>query len=236
MSALQWRLRRTPLPTAPVLMLDRFLSEFDRALRAVAGVTRASRPNPADAVIASAASADTADAAAKLAEADRRHAAGLMRVNHVGEVCAQALYQGQALFARDPAIRAQLDEAAREEEDHLAWCAQRLQELNDRPSLLNPLWYAGAFAIGAVAGRLGDKISLGFVAETERQVEHHLDGHLDKLPEQDSRSRAIVAQMRDDEIRHGDNARQAGGIELPAPIRQAMRAASRVMTATAYRI
>lgn len=217
-------------------MLDRFLSEFDRALRAVAGVTRASRPNPADAVIASAASADTADATAKLPEADRRHAAGLMRVNHVGEVCAQALYQGQALFARDPAIRAQLDEAAREEEDHLAWCAQRLQELNDRPSLLNPLWYAGAFAIGAVAGRLGDKISLGFVAETERQVEHHLDGHLDKLPEQDSRSRAIVAQMRDDEIRHGDNARQAGGIELPAPIRQAMRAASRVMTATAYRI
>ena len=214
-------------------MLDHFLPEFDRALRAVAGVTRASRPNPADAVIASTAPADDA---AKLSEADRRHAAGLMRVNHVGEVCAQALYQGQALFARDPAIRAQLDEAAREEEDHLAWCAQRLQELNDRPSLLNPLWYAGAFAIGALAGRLGDKISLGFVAETERQVEHHLDGHLDKLPEQDTRSRAIVAQMRDDEIRHGDNARQAGGIDLPAPIRQAMRAASRVMTSTAYRI
>lgn len=218
-------------------MLDRFIPEFDRALRAVAGVTRASRPNPADAVIASAAaSANTADNATKPSEADRRHAAGLMRVNHVGEVCAQALYQGQALFAQDPAIRAQLDEAAREEEDHLAWCAQRLQELNDRPSLLNPLWYAGAFAIGALAGRLGDKISLGFVAETERQVEHHLDGHLDKLPEQDTRSRAIVAQMREDEIRHGDNARQAGGIDLPAPIRQAMRAASRVMTATAYRI
>ena len=214
-----------------IRMLDHFLPEFDRALRAVAGVTRASRPNPADAVVASA-----DDAAAKLSEADRRHAAGLMRVNHVGEVCAQALYQGQALFARDPAIRAQLDEAAREEEDHLAWCAQRLQELNDRPSLLNPLWYAGAFAIGAIAGRLGDKISLGFVAETERQVEHHLDSHLDKLPEQDTRSRAIVAQMRDDEIRHGDNARQAGGIDLPAPIRQAMRAASRVMTTAAYRI
>lgn len=235
MPALQWRSRRTPLPAVPVHMLDRFIPEFDRALRAVAGVTRASRPNPADAVIAST-SPDRADNATKLSEAERRHAAGLMRVNHVGEVCAQALYQGQALFARDPAIRAQLDEAAREEEDHLAWCAQRLQELNDRPSFLNPLWYAGAFAIGAVAGRLGDKISLGFVAETERQVEHHLDGHLDKLPEQDSRSRAIVAQMRDDEIRHGDNARQAGGIELPAPIRQAMRAASRVMTATAYRI
>ena len=130
-------------------MFDRFIPEFDRALRAVAGVTRASRPNPADAVIV-ATSADKADSATKLSEADRRHAAGLMRVNHVGEVCAQALYQGQALFARDPAIRAQLDEAAREEEDHLAWCAQRLQELNDRPSLLNPLWYAGAFAIGAV--------------------------------------------------------------------------------------
>ena len=213
-----------------IRMLDHFLPEFDRALRAVAGVTRASRPNPADAVVSQ------MDDAAKLSEADRRHAAGLMRVNHVGEVCAQALYQGQALFARDPAIRAQLDEAAREEEDHLAWCAQRLQELNDRPSLLNPLWYAGAFAIGAIAGRLGDKISLGFVAETERQVEHHLDSHLDKLPEQDTRSRAIVAQMRDDEIRHGDNARQAGGIDLPAPIRQAMRAASRVMTSTAYRI
>jgi len=136
-------------------MLDNFLPEFDRALRAVAGITRASRPNPADAVIASGAStsADGADDAAKLSEAERRHAAGLMRVNHVGEVCAQALYQGQALFARDPAIRAQLDEAAREEEDHLAWCAQRLQELGDRPSLLNPLWYAGAFAIGALAGR-----------------------------------------------------------------------------------
>ena len=204
-------------------MLDNFLPEFDRALRAVTGVTRASRPNPADAVIASGASATGPGDAAKLSEAERRHAAGLMRVNHVGEVCAQALYQGQALFARDPAIRAQLDEAAREEEDHLAWCAQRLQELNDRPSLLNPLWYAGAFAIGALAGRLGDKISLGFVAETERQVEHHLDGHLDKLPEQDTRSRAIVAQMRDDEIRHGDNAREAGGIDLPEPVRQAMR-------------
>ncbi len=230
------RLTMTPAPSAiaggAALMLDRFLSEFDRALRAVAGVTRASRPNPADAVVAPA----TSDDVAKLSESDRRHAAGLMRVNHVGEVCAQALYQGQALFARDPAIRAQLDQAAREEEDHLAWCAQRLQELNDRPSLLNPLWYAGAFTIGAVAGRLGDRISLGFVAETERQVEHHLDGHLDALPDHDTRSRAIVAQMRDDEIRHGDHARQAGGIELPAPIRHAMRAASRVMTTTAYRI
>ncbi len=211
-------------------MLDRFIPEFDRALRAVAGVTRASRPNPAAAIVTG------AEDTAKLSEPERRHAAGLMRVNHVGEVCAQALYQGQALFAREPAIRAQLDEAAREEEDHLAWCAQRLQELNDRPSLLNPLWYAGAFAIGALAGRLGDKISLGFVAETERQVEHHLDGHLDRLPEQDARSRAIVAQMRDDEVRHGDNARAAGGVELPEPIRRAMRAASRDMTTTASRI
>ncbi|AXV75974.1 MULTISPECIES: 2-polyprenyl-3-methyl-6-methoxy-1,4-benzoquinone monooxygenase [Ralstonia solanacearum species complex] len=211
-------------------MLDRFIPEFDRALRAVAGITRASRPNPADAIVAH------ADDGGKLSDVERRHAAGLMRVNHVGEVCAQALYQGQALFARAPAIRAQLDEAAREEEDHLAWCAQRLQELNDRPSLLNPLWYAGAFAIGALAGRLGDKISLGFVAETERQVEHHLDGHLDRLPEQDARSRAIVAQMRDDEVRHGDNARAAGGIDLPTPVREAMRIASRVMTTAAYRI
>ncbi|AMP36543.1 MULTISPECIES: 2-polyprenyl-3-methyl-6-methoxy-1,4-benzoquinone monooxygenase [Ralstonia solanacearum species complex] len=211
-------------------MLDRFIPEFDRALRAVAGITRASRPNPADAIVAH------ADDGGKLSDVERRHAAGLMRVNHVGEVCAQALYQGQALFARAPAIRAQLDEAAREEEDHLAWCAQRLQELNDRPSLLNPLWYAGAFAIGALAGRLGDKISLGFVAETERQVEHHLDGHLDRLPEQDARSRAIVAQMRDDEVRHGDNARAAGGIDLPTPVREAMRIASRIMTTTAYRI
>ncbi|QUP52769.1 2-polyprenyl-3-methyl-6-methoxy-1,4-benzoquinone monooxygenase [Ralstonia syzygii] len=211
-------------------MPDRFIPEFDRALRAVAGITRASRPNPADAIVAH------ADDGGKLSDVERRHAAGLMRVNHVGEVCAQALYQGQALFARAPAIRAQLDEAAREEEDHLAWCAQRLQELNDRPSLLNPLWYAGAFAIGALAGRLGDKISLGFVAETERQVEHHLDGHLDRLPEQDARSRAIVAQMRDDEVRHGDNARAAGGIDLPTPVREAMRIASRIMTTTAYRI
>ncbi|CAH0443489.1 2-polyprenyl-3-methyl-6-methoxy-1,4-benzoquinone monooxygenase [Ralstonia syzygii] len=211
-------------------MLDRFIPEFDRALRAVAGITRASRPNPADAIVAH------ADDGGKLSDVERRHAAGLMRVNHVGEVCAQALYQGQALFARAPAIRAQLDEAACEEEDHLAWCAQRLQELNDRPSLLNPLWYAGAFAIGALAGRLGDKISLGFVAETERQVEHHLDGHLDRLPEQDARSRAIVAQMRDDEVRHGDNARAAGGIDLPTPVREAMRIASRIMTTTAYRI
>ncbi|ASL73889.1 2-polyprenyl-3-methyl-6-methoxy-1,4-benzoquinone monooxygenase [Ralstonia solanacearum] len=211
-------------------MLDRFLPEFDRALRAVAGITRASRPNPADAIVA------PTDDGAKLSDTERRHAAGLMRVNHVGEVCAQALYQGQALFARDPAIRAQLDEAAREEEDHLAWCAQRLQELHDRPSLLNPVWYAGAFAIGALAGRLGDKISLGFVAETERQVEHHLDGHLDRLPEHDARSRVIVAQMRDDEVRHGDNARAAGGIDLPEPVRQAMRFASRIMTTAAYRI
>ncbi|AXW61050.1 demethoxyubiquinone hydroxylase family protein [Ralstonia solanacearum] len=211
-------------------MLDRFIPEFDRALRAVAGITRASRPNPADAIVAH------ADDGGKLSDVERRHAAGLMRVNHVGEVCAQALYQGQALFARAPAIRAQLDEAAREEEDHLAWCAQRLQELNDRPSLLNPLWYAGAFAIGALAGRLGDKISLGFVAETERQVEHHLDGHLDRLPEQDARSRAIVAQMRDDEVRHGDNARAAGGIDLPTPVREAMRITSRIMTTAAYRI
>jgi len=207
--------------------MDTLIREFDVALRAIAGATRAARPNPADAL---------APDDAALQEGERRHVAGLMRINHVGEVCAQALYQAQKLTARTPEVRTQMDTAAREEEDHLAWCADRLRELGSRPSLLNPLWYAGAFAIGWVAGRAGDRVSLGFVAETERQVEQHLSGHLEQLPETDSRSRVILEQMRDDEVRHGDAARLAGGMDLPAPVRAAMRLASRVMTTAAYRL
>jgi ubiquinone biosynthesis monooxygenase Coq7 len=157
-----------------------------------------------------------------------------MRVNHVGEVCAQALYQAQALTSRSPEVRAQMAAAAREELDHLAWTEQRLAELGDRASLLNPLWYAGAFAIGMVAGRIGDPVSLGFVVETERQVEQHLAGHLERLPAEDARSRAIVAQMKDDEARHGATAQRAGGVDLPAPVRALMRAAAKVMTTTAH--
>ncbi len=159
-----------------------------------------------------------------------------MRVNHVGEVCAQALYQAQALTARTPELRVQLAAAAREETDHLAWAAQRLQELGDRPSLLNPLWYAGAFALGLVAGRAGDAWSLAFVVETERQVEEHLGGHLSRLPERDAVSRAIVAQMKADEAQHGRAAQQAGAAALPAPLRLAMRLAAKVMTTTAHRV
>lgn len=207
--------------------MDTLIREFDMALRAIAGATRAGRANPADALV---------PADETLSDEARRHVAGLMRINHVGEVCAQALYQAQKLTARDATVRAQMGEAAREEEDHLAWCAERLRELGSRPSLLNPLWYAGAFAIGWAAGRAGDRVSLGFVAETERQVEQHLTGHLDQLPATDGRSRMILEQMRDDEIRHGEAARHAGGMPLPAPVRALMRAASRVMTTTAYRI
>jgi ubiquinone biosynthesis monooxygenase Coq7 len=207
--------------------MDTLIREFDVALRAIAGATRAGRANPADRL---------APEAEEMSAEERRHVSGLMRINHVGEVCAQALYQAQKLTARTPAVRAQMDAAAREEEDHLAWCADRLRELGSRPSLLNPVWYAGAFAIGVLAGRAGDRVSLGFVAETERQVEHHLTGHLDCLPATDGRSRAILEQMRDDEVRHGDAARAAGGVPLPGPVRALMRAASRVMTTAAYRI
>ncbi|WP_019449540.1 2-polyprenyl-3-methyl-6-methoxy-1,4-benzoquinone monooxygenase [Cupriavidus sp. BIS7] len=207
--------------------MDTLIREFDVALRAIAGATRAGRANPADRL-----APDTEQMSAE----ERRHVAGLMRINHVGEVCAQALYQAQKLTARSAPVRAQMDAAAREEEDHLAWCADRLHELGSRPSLLNPVWYAGAFAIGVLAGRAGDRVSLGFVAETERQVEHHLTGHLDRLPAADGRSRVILEQMRDDEVRHGDAARDAGGVPLPGPVRALMRAASRVMTTTAYRI
>lgn len=157
-----------------------------------------------------------------------------MRVNHAGEIAAQALYHGQALVARDDATREMLLKAAREETDHLAWCATRLTELTSRPSVLDPLWYAGSFAIGALAGLLGDRVSLGFVVETERQVEGHLDGHLGALPPHDYRSRAIVEQMRADEIMHGAHAKAAGGIDLPSPVRALMGATARVMTTTAH--
>jgi 3-demethoxyubiquinol 3-hydroxylase len=205
--------------------VDRLICEFDRALRTLAGVARAARPSPA----------------ARLPETDlepgsRARAAALMRVNHVGEVCAQALYQGQAATARDGGTRAALEQAAREEEDHLAWSADRIRELGGRPSLLNPLWYAGALALGAAAGALGDRWNLAFLAETERQVEAHLSGHLQTLPAEDRRTRAVVEAMRADEARHRDTALNAGAAELPLPVRAAMRLASRVMTTVAYRV
>jgi len=202
---------------------DRWLIAADNALRTVAGVAHASRPQPR--------AEPTAEAT--LSGDEKRLSGGLMRVNHVGEVCAQALYEAQALTARDPALREQMRSAARDETDHLAWTAARLAELGDRPSLLNPLWFAGAFAIGLAAGRAGDRWSLGFVVETERQVEQHLAGHLETLPANDAASRAIVAQMKDDEARHADQAEVAGAATLPWPVRTAMRGAARVMTATA---
>jgi 3-demethoxyubiquinol 3-hydroxylase len=204
--------------------LDRWLVSADNALRTLSGAAHAARPCPG-----------SPDSSA-LPESERRLSGALMRVNHVGEVCAQALYQAQALSARSPELRQQMQAAAREELDHLAWTEQRLQELGDRPSLLNPLWYAGSFAIGLLAGRLGDAASLGFIVETERQVEQHLDGHMDRLPAADARSRAIVEQMRDDERRHADDALAAGGQTLPAPVRLLMQGAARVMTGTAHRV
>ncbi|SEL74631.1 ubiquinone biosynthesis monooxygenase Coq7 [Roseateles sp. YR242] len=173
---------------------------------------------------------------APLDEQQRREAAALMRVNHVGEICAQALYRAQALTTKDEALRQHLEHAAQEELDHLAWTAQRLRELNDRPSLLNPLWYGGAFAIGTVAGLVGDKVSLGFVVETERQVEAHLNNHLSRLPAGDHSSRAIVAQMRDEEVQHAEDARARGAVDLPAPVKGLMRMAAKVMTTAAHRI
>jgi 3-demethoxyubiquinol 3-hydroxylase len=207
------------------MLLDEMITELDRGLRSMTGVSRMSRPVPVPP-----ASVEVPE----LSAAEREHAAGLMRVNHVGEVCAQALYQAQKLATRSPVLKEKFEHAAREEEDHLAWTSKRLQALESRPSLLNPLWYAGALALGLVAGRFGDRVSLGFMAETERQVEHHLDGHLEKLPEGDLESRAIVEQMRADESAHGKAAMDAGGVELPFPARALMRAASKIMTRTAY--
>lgn len=206
---------------------DRLLASVDTALRTLSGAVHAARPNPATVPEPSASDGPRDDA-------DRRLSASLMRVNHVGEVCAQALYQAQSLTARTPALREQMLAAAREEADHLAWTQERLTELDARPSLLNPLWYAGAFAIGLVAGRLGDATSLGFLVETERQVEAHLAGHLDRLPPDDLASRRIVEQMKIDERRHADHAESAGASALPAPARWLMKAAARVMTTTSH--
>jgi ubiquinone biosynthesis monooxygenase Coq7 len=205
-------------------LLDRFITEFDVALRSLAGGAQARRAMP------------SAENAATLDSAERAHAAGLMRVNHVGEVCAQALYQSQKILARSPETRAMLDHAAQEEMDHMAWCEERLSELGSHTSYLNPIWYAGSFGIGLLAGLAGDRWSLGFVAETEKQVEKHLNSHLETLPLADTRSRAIVDQMRRDEIDHGQSAWDAGGKPLPQPIKNAMEAISKVMTTAAYKV
>ena len=206
-------------------LLDQLLATADRALRTVAATPTATRPYPAAAHGA---------AAAELSPEQRSEAAALMRVNHVGEVCAQALYEAQALGTPDPRLREAFAQAAREETDHLAWTGQRIAELGGRTSLLNPLWYGGAFAIGLLAARMGDRVSLGFMAETEKQVEQHLQGHLDRLPPADEASRAVVEQMRVDEAHHGQTATALGGVELPLPARLAMRLAARVMTTTAH--
>jgi ubiquinone biosynthesis monooxygenase Coq7 len=204
--------------------LDSGIAALDRALRAVLAPARTSRPVPG---------ADL-EASQGLSEADRRASAALMRVNHAGELAAQALYHGQALMARSAATREMLLAAARSESDHLAWCEHRLTELASRPSLLNPLWYAGSFLIGAGAALLGDRASLGFVAETERQVEGHLDEHLSRLPSGDGRSRAILRAMRSEEIEHGAAAAAAGGVRPPAPVCALMRRTARIMTGSAY--
>lgn len=211
---------------APLTPMEKALAIAGRALATVAASVPSQRPSPARDL----------EEPDEMSSGERALVASLMRVNHVGEVCAQALYEGQAATARDPELRAQFVKAAAEETDHLVWTRERLGELGARPSLLNPFWYAGAFALGAVAGRLGDRVSLGFMAETERQVEQHLDGHLRRLPEQDARSRAIVQVMKDDEIGHAETALRLGGVELPTPVKGLMRAAAKVMTTTAQYI
>jgi ubiquinone biosynthesis monooxygenase Coq7 len=205
--------------------MDRLLGAADSALKTLFSKQRAARPCPV-----------VPGDETRLEPNERKHAAALMRVNHVGEVCAQALYTAQALATSDPLLRRHFEKAAAEETDHLAWTADRLAELGDHPSLLNPLWYAGAFGLGLLAGRLGDRLSLGFVVETERQVEAHLQGHLDRLPAADHASRAIVVQMKQDEAAHAAQALQSGAIELPAPAKALMRAAAKVMTTTAHYI
>jgi len=204
---------------------EQLIVEFDRAVRTVFAPARSQRRFPGE-----------NHPEAELAEQERAHVCGLMRVNHVGEICAQALYQGQALTSRDPSVRESLRSAADEETEHLAWTEQRLAELGGRKSLLNPLWYTCALSMGLIAGRLGDEWNLGFLAETERQVEAHLDSHLESLPKQDLRSHEVVDQMRIDEIRHAEAAVSLGAAELPAPIKAAMKLAAKVMTATAYRV
>jgi len=207
-------------------LLDGLLLQADRALRTLAtGAPTPERASPAD-------NSEDRD----LSDAEKRHAAGLMRVNHSGEVCAQALYQGQALTAKLRSVRAEMEQAADEEIDHLAWCEQRVKQLDSHTSLLNPLWYGLSFGLGAGAGLISDRLSLGFVSATEDQVCKHLRGHLQKLPPQDDKSRAIVGQMLEDEARHATAALQAGGLRFPAPIKAAMSLVSRAMTATSYRL
>lgn len=206
--------------------IDRLLAGISDALQTIAvPASRSARPNPAEGI-------DEAELDAR----QKTHAAGLMRVNHAGEIAAQGLYQGHAAVARDQGVSAQMQQAAEEEYDHLAWCEQRLSELDSGPSKLNPIWYAGSFAIGAASGLFGDKWSLGFIAETERQVCEHLTGHLHRLPDNDERSRAIVKQMREEEQQHGDDANEAGAAELPRPVKDLMRLTSKIMTKTAYRV
>jgi 3-demethoxyubiquinol 3-hydroxylase len=211
--------------TAPLSALDSLLIAADGALRTLSGASHSSRPFP-----------QPSAAATDLGSDERRLSGSLMRVNHVGEVCAQALYSAQGLSTRNPQLQQQFAEAAREETDHLAWTQRRLSELGARTSLLNPLWYAGAFGIGLLAGRAGDKVSLGFVVETERQVEQHLEEHLTRLPLNDTASRAVVQQMKVDEARHGATAQDAGAATLPAPVRWVMRRVAQVMTFTAHRL
>jgi 3-demethoxyubiquinol 3-hydroxylase len=206
------------------LTTDDLIVGFDRALRTLTGTVTPKRPYPAE---------DRPEA--PLSPEEKRHAAGLMRVNHTGEICAQALYSAQALVAQDAEIKRSFAAAARDEEDHLAWTRQRLAELDARPSHANPVWYAGSFVIGLAASLAGDRRNLGFVVETERQVEQHLETHMAELPRGDARSRTIVAAMRDDEARHGASARDAGATELPGPVRALMRATAKLMTVTAYR-
>ncbi|MFZ6799386.1 2-polyprenyl-3-methyl-6-methoxy-1,4-benzoquinone monooxygenase [Undibacterium sp. Di24W] len=204
---------------------DHFLINFDRSLRVVSGHAKASRTTPGNTC-----------AENSLSESEQKHSAGLMRVNHVGEVCAQALYDSQAVFSKSNEVRQQFARSAIEEEDHLAWTAERLQQLNSHTSVLNPLWYVGAYACGLVAGRCGDAISLGFVVETEKQVEAHLASHLQALPTTDEKSRAIVEQMRVDEIEHGTAAQNLGASDLPAPVKALMRGMAKLMTTTAYHV
>jgi ubiquinone biosynthesis monooxygenase Coq7 len=204
---------------------DHLIIQFDNALRTVFASAQTRRPYP-----------DAGLAEGALSETERRHAAGLMRINHTGEVCAQALYAGQALTARDAEVQKALHEAAAEETEHLAWCEKRLDALGSRKSVLNPLWYAGSFGLGMVAGALGDKWNLGFLAETERQVEGHLNDHLQWLPQQDQKSRAVVQQMKVDEVKHADTAIAYGGAPLPAPVKLAMKGMAQVMKALVYRV
>ncbi len=206
-----------------MLNLDRLIIEFDKGLRTLLAQAHSARDFP-----------DAGLPEADLSESEKKHAAALMRINHSGEICAQALYQGQALTARDPAIQSQLQQAAQEETEHLAWTAERVHELGSHLSVLNPVWYTGSLALGAVAGLLGDKWNLGFLAETERQVGGHLQSHLASLPPQDAKSRAVVQQMYVDETQHSEMARRMGGADLPEPVKMLMQASSKIMTKTAY--